>query len=343
MAQKDIELGQLHERVQELESQMAQTLQAHALLVASLEQKIQTQQGELELLGKKLQANPTPAEVRDIKKQLDLLKSVEYELGEDEIVSEKTVVRILKEKSRRLETENIKLKAQVGELEGELAEVKVHHKTLQDKVSGQTQLIAKLEEDISKHCSTLPSPSLSFHDESLVKMNGGAAGGEEAFSMIEVVCSQRDRFKARTQQLEIENRKLHSQLGQVQEEIDALRQDNVKLYEKIRYLQSYNTTRQQDKAGTDLERVSGDEPYEAKYRKMYEDSVNPFLLFNRREKHERYKELNAAEKVTLRTGRFFLANKYSRTFIFFYALALHILVFLTLYKLAHTTATPNTP
>ncbi len=101
-----------------------------------------------------------------------------------------------------------------------------------------------------------------------------------------------------------------------------------------------------------------EEPYEIKYKRMYEESVNPFVLFNRKvlylsylyspspllvfkfiilqEKQERYKELNAAEKVTLRTGRFFLANKYSRTFIFFYALALHLLVFTTLYKLAST-------
>jgi hypothetical protein len=57
---------------------------------------------------------------------------------------------------------------------------------------------------------------------------------------------------------------------------------------------------------------------------------------NEQEKQERYKGLNTAEKVTLHTGRFFLANKYSRTFIFFYALALHLLVFLTLYKLANT-------
>ncbi len=83
--------------------------------------------------------------------------------------------------------------------------------------------------------------------------------------------------------------------------------------------------------------------------------ANPFFLLTKdatdtpphtkqQERQERLREMNAAERVALRTGRFFLANKYSRTFIFFYALALHLLVFLTLYKLAHssaaTTATP---
>jgi hypothetical protein len=65
-------------------------------------------------------------------------------------------------------------------------------------------------------------------------------------------------------------------------------------------------------------------------------SCGATLCRGEQEKQERYKGLNTAEKVTLHTGRFFLANKYSRTFIFFYALALHLLVFLTLYKLANT-------
>lgn len=55
------------------------------------------------------------------------------------------------------------------------------------------------------------------------------------------------------------------------------------------------------------------------------------------EKYRRYKELSAAEKVVLNSGRFFLSNKFSRIFLFFYSLLLHILVFATLYKIAHTT------
>lgn len=187
----------------------------------------------------------------------------------------------------------------------------------------------------------------------------------------------------RVGELETEARKLRDQLADVQEEISSLRADNLKLYQKIRYLSSYNP--RQGKTAGDPE-----DPSELKYRNLYEDSVNPFTLFNRKvratqamnsyircgrrrrrrhaaqhasalfrshsglpgilaarggggggggneqEKQERYKGLNTAEKVTLHTGRFFLANKYSRTFIFFYALALHLLVFLTLYKLANT-------
>lgn len=56
----------------------------------------------------------------------------------------------------------------------------------------------------------------------------------------------------------------------------------------------------------------------------------------RRERAKRYKNLSAPEKITLSSSRLFLSNKYARTFVFFYSLALHLLVFSTLYHFAHT-------
>lgn len=48
----------------------------------------------------------------------------------------------------------------------------------------------------------------------------------------------------------------------------------MKLYQKIQFLESYNTKR----TPRDLE--SGE--VETKYKRMYEDTVNPFLEFNRK-------------------------------------------------------------
>lgn len=77
-------------------------------------------------------------------------------------------------------------------------------------------------------------------------------------------------------ELETEARKLRDQLADVQEEINSLRSDNLKLYQKIRYLSSYNP-RQSGKVSLDPE-----DPSELKYKNLYEDSVNPFTLFNRK-------------------------------------------------------------
>lgn len=51
----------------------------------------------------------------------------------------------------------------------------------------------------------------------------------------------------------------------------------------------------------------------------------------RREKLKRYGNLSAAEKITLSSTRLFMASKFARTFVFFYSVGLHCLVFATLF------------
>jgi len=121
-------------------------------------------------------------------------------------------------------------------------------------------------------------------------------------------------------------------------QLESLRTDNIKLYEKIKYLQSYGN---RATSTIDLE-ARKDDVIEQKYSELYEESVNPFAVFNRKEKYRRYKELNPAEKVVLSSGRLLLSSRGSRLFIFFYSVMLHILVFATLYKIAHTTTEIHT-
>lgn len=88
----------------------------------------------------------------------------------------------------------------------------------------------------------------------------------------------------------------------------------------------------QKKYAEDIE--SGSSDVEAKYKKMYEDDINPFAAFSKKEKDQRYKELGLRDKITLSSGRFVLGNKYARTFIFFYSIGLHLLVFTLLYRMS---------
>nr|GMD23403.1 protein CASP-like [Ipomoea batatas]GME13990.1 protein CASP-like [Ipomoea batatas] len=82
---------------------------------------------------------------------------------------------------------------------------------------------------------------------------------------------------------------------------------------------------------------------ESKYKKMYEDDINPFAAFSKKERDQRYKELGLRDKITLSSGRFLLGNKYARTFAFFYTIGLHILVFTCLYRMSALTNTGNVP
>merc|ERR1712150_137910 len=62
-----------------------------------------------------------------------------------------------------------------------------------------------------------------------------------ADSLLPIVQSQRERFRVRAQELEAQNVGQQQSISVLQNEMDKVRSDNVKLYEKIKFLQSYPT------------------------------------------------------------------------------------------------------
>lgn len=325
VAQKDIEITQLKEHIQKLEQQLFGKTNTLKSEVLSLTEQLHQERLKIKSMTDEIKSKPTPKEYEELKGQLDVLrKALEYGGSDDTNMNEtKTVEGLLKEKNRKLETENVQLKASVGDLEAQVKDLKDKLCKSSERESEQRHLVQKLEEDIVKGYSQHKNTDDIYLQPQKSKAN-------DEVSMLQIVSNQRDRFKARIMDLEVENKDLQVKLEKKDTELEALKSDNVNLYEKIKYLQSYGTDRLRD-----LESNRNDQ-LEEKYSKLYEDSVNPFVIFNRKEKYRRYKELNAAEKVILNSGRFFLSTKYSRTFLFFYSVLLHLLVFLTLYKLAHT-------
>jgi len=145
-------------------------------------------------------------------------------------------------------------------------------------------------------------------------------------SLISIIASQRERFRTRNIELEAQSRHQQQQIVALQNEADTVRKDNVKLYEKIKFLQSYPT-----KGSTS---VGIEDDSVKRYSSQYEQGIDPFSVFSKKEKQQRYVNLSAPEKVTLNMGRFILSNKIARTLVFFYTIMLHLLVFVVLYKFA---------
>ncbi|VDP92111.1 unnamed protein product [Echinostoma caproni] len=166
-------------------------------------------------------------------------------------------------------------------------------------------------------------------------------------SLLEIVQHQRDRFRARAEELEQAEASVRQHLTSVQRELESVRADNVKLYEKIRFLQSYSSpigARSESFAagsGSGLSgnnRVSvhlGSDPTVLKYSQAYEAHMDPFNQFSRQEKQRFYQVLKPYEKVMLRLGRVILGNRRARFMAFTYALVIHILIFLALYNAAY--------
>ncbi|KAL8397048.1 hypothetical protein RB594_003951 [Gaeumannomyces avenae] len=178
---------------------------------------------------------------------------------------------------------------------------------------------------------------------------GGGSG------ILPMVTAQRDRFKKRNAQLEQELSESHRNVSQLRQEIAALQKDNLNLYEKSRYVQSYSRGgAHQTAAGVGSAGGSTSaSAYSAnpnpstvsmggtgnpgialdRYRKAYESNLSPFAAFRGRESARAYKRMSLPERAVYSVTHMVLASRTSRNLFAVYCVALHLLVFLSLYWL----------
>ena len=167
---------------------------------------------------------------------------------------------------------------------------------------------------------------------------GGGSG------ILPMVTAQRDRFKKKNAELERELSETHRSVQQLRQEVAALQKDNLNLYEKTRYVSTYNrgggatTSSSTYAANTNPSTVSiggsGSPGMELdRYRQAYESNLSPFAAFRGRESARAYRRMSFPERVVYSITRMVLASRTSRNLFAAYCLALHLLVFLSLYWL----------
>lgn len=179
---------------------------------------------------------------------------------------------------------------------------------------------------------------------------GGGSG------ILPMITAQRDRFKKRNSQLEQELSESHRTVSQLRQEIAALQKDNLNLYEKTRYVSSYNRAAPTTAAtsasafssnpnpstisigtGTGSSNGSGTNGIALdRYRKAYESNISPFAAFRGRESARAYRRMSLPERVVYSATRMVLASRTSRNLFAAYCVALHLLVFFALYWLGAT-------
>ncbi|KAK3325323.1 CASP C terminal-domain-containing protein [Apodospora peruviana] len=183
---------------------------------------------------------------------------------------------------------------------------------------------------------------------------GGGSG------ILPMITAQRDRFKKRNAQLEQELSDLHRTVSQLRQEIAALQKDNLNLYEKTRYVSTYNRAAPTVSASTSSSSAYATNPNPStisiggggssgvspgvsgggialdRYRKAYESNISPFAVFRGRESARAYKRMSLPERVVYSVTRMVLASRTSRNLFAAYCVALHVLVFFSLYWLGST-------
>ncbi|KAJ4935188.1 hypothetical protein JOQ06_016724 [Pogonophryne albipinna] len=204
---------------------------------------------------------------------------------------------------------------------GRYAELQVEFSAAVCTSAEQKELILKLEHDLStiQDMSSLQRPDADGSEISNMEnipdpvkeasaMFSGAGPHPELpqgqmDSLLSIISSQRERFRSRNQELEAESRSVQQTMQALQSELDSLR-------------------------------AGGSDDTVMRYSSQYEERLDPFASFSKKERQRRYLSLSPWDKATLSLGRVILSNKMARTIAFFYTLFLHCLVFLVLYKTA---------
>lgn len=177
----------------------------------------------------------------------------------------------------------------------------------------------------------------------ITRGNEAVGGGS---GILPMVTAQRDRFKQRNAQLEEELSKTYNTVTSLRQEIAALQKDNLSLYEKTRYVSSFNRS-QGGNASTSSSayqpnpnsnpvtiQMSSTTPSGLsldRYRSAYEANISPFAAFQGRESARAYKRMSLPERAVFSVTRIVLATRTSRNLFAAYCLALHLLVMIMIY------------
>ncbi|TPX60032.1 hypothetical protein PhCBS80983_g02043 [Powellomyces hirtus] len=274
--------------------------------------------------------------------------------------------RLLLGKNKKLQSTLTETKVELSNTQAQLSRLSNHIVELEAENGGHKALIQKLEEDMTKleNMGSNNMPSFLAQSNVMVgdtfsalvnrvaipprvaaKLAEGAAGPDsrgEASSIVPILTSQRDRYRQRNAELEEELRTQVSTVSDLRNEIERLKDDHVKLYERLRYAQSFGTAGEnngpmQSQNATFSSQARSRGPQQQShsspqqsiipmYETRYETTLDPFAQFHQQEKARRVKEMHPIDRLAWVFSRMILGNRYLRSGFVIYCFALHALV-----------------
>ncbi|KAE9983454.1 hypothetical protein EG328_009946 [Venturia inaequalis] len=176
-----------------------------------------------------------------------------------------------------------------------------------------------------------------------VLRSGEPVGGGSG--ILPMITAQRDRFKKKNSELETELQKEHQTVSSLRNEIASLQKDNLNLYEKTRYISTYNrggmtsANSWQNAPNPTTIQIGGNEPVDSRYKAAYESQISPFAAFRGRESARAVKRMSLPERAVFQVTRMVLQTRVSRNLFAGYCVALHVLVLIMLYYMGGGEAT----
>ncbi|KAK4054374.1 hypothetical protein OIO90_003607 [Microbotryomycetes sp. JL221] len=253
---------------------------------------------------------------------------------------------LLMSKNRKLQDEVTSMRVAHEELTAAHRTLSADIEALQSRFEEQRSLNERLENDLLRinKTGTAGAPTVAAKEDPLAGLNLGrkdvtsngalpAVQSSAEISILPIITSQRDRFRQRNAELEEELRRQFETISELRNEIKSLQGDNLKLYEKVRYLQSYrDDATGAIKASTGFHSTVRIDEELGKYQNKYEESMNPFEAFRGRERGRAIHMLNPIERILLHLSNIVLGNRLMRNIFVVYACVLHFIVLSSLYS-----------
>lgn len=280
----------------------------------------------------------TPSKDDDLESVLiGKLRKVEAELVKERREKNTQIEECQKIQEEMIALEKAKTDADnlVARLERDLEQAITTPTISNEKANTESDMPVTVESDPStlEHILDPSTPAPTIPSATRLQSNSAVEKMNDDHSVATIVMAQRDRLRARCEGLEAERDSFKRELQVQVASAESLKTDNTKLYEKVRYLQNYNTSAAVINARG---KMAGDRDLDLEaLEQRYEASVDPFRQFSRSERQRKLNEMSPVEKTVFVVARTVLGSKESRTALFFYVSILHLLVFATTYHWSH--------
>ncbi|KAH8728188.1 CASP C terminal-domain-containing protein [Phaeosphaeriaceae sp. PMI808] len=206
--------------------------------------------------------------------------------------------------------------------------------------------VSRYPQSSARRGRSSPTSSIisGFDNSSQSPLASLRAGGEPVgggSGILPMVTAQRDRFKKRNSELEAELQKSYQTVTSLRSEIGSLQKDNLDLYEKTRYVSSYNAHSRGPTSSASsyaanpnpsTVNIAGSADASDRYKASYESNLSPFAVFRGRESARAMKRMHLFERMILRVTKFVLQTRTSRNMFAGYLIALHFMVFYMLFS-----------
>mmetsp|Transcript_58 Transcript_58/g.92 ORF Transcript_58/g.92 Transcript_58/m.92 type:complete len:622 (-) Transcript_58:1906-3771(-) len=184
---------------------------------------------------------------------------------------------------------------------------------------------------------TRPSASKAVLEKNDFIVNTSSDTGQE--SVIQMICSQRDRLHSGLLGLEEENRQLLSRIESMFDEQRVLRSENIELYEAVHHLRAsmerlqYSQSASSGNVSSPASSPSAQAmipQLDSKLEDTYRDAKQKQGLAIKRGEYRRIVDMGRTEQFTVLTGEKLFRNRKARVALVLYVLLLHILVYFAL-------------